>query len=369
MRLLALSLGIGVFLVDFLTKWWVQQTYWLHYHYPVIPGFFTVQYVRNEGIAFGLFHSVDSHWKPVILSAIAVLAVAVVLYYLYTTPRSERMTFVALGLLLGGISGNFVDRLLNGFVVDFLTLHWRDVFAWPTFNVADAAITTGVGLILFRTFVLEVRTHRTATMCLMTGLVAATPVQSGVAELIAGLQRNYDEIASFRADFRQTIRSRGITQAESGIVLMKRPGRMYWEYREPLSKYFVADGRRTYFYVPNEKQVLVSDLNLEEGDSPLLFLLGRGDIQRDFMVSMENDLDGGEYRGVLLRLTPRVPQPEFSHLFLEISRPDLLVRRLTVVEPIGQENEYVLTNIERNVQIPDHQFKLQIPSDVEVIEQ
>jgi lipoprotein signal peptidase/chaperone LolA len=367
MRLLALILGAGVFLLDLLTKWWVQKTFWLHY-YPVLEGHVTIQYVRNEGIAFGLFHDVDSQLKPVLLSAVAVLALGVVLYYLYTTPRSERLTFLALGLLLGGISGNFVDRLLNGYVVDFLTLHWQDKFAWPTFNVADAAITTGVALILFRTFALEGGTHRSASMFLAAGLAAAAPVSPSVGDLVARLQSTYEEITSFRAEFTQTIRSRGISQSESGIVLMKRPGRMYWEYREPLRKYFVADGRRTYFYVPRDKQLLVSDLNLQDSDSPLLFLLGRGDIQRDFMVSMENQGGADESR-VILRLTPRVPQPDFSYLLLELSRSELLIRRLTVVEPIGQENEYVLTNIERNVQIPDRQFRLDVSADVEVIEQ
>jgi signal peptidase II len=73
-------------------------------------------------------------------------------YYVWQTPDEERRVFMSLGLLLGGILGNFVDRLSRGYVVDFLEFHWQDSFAWPTFNIADAAITTGVVLIIFESF-------------------------------------------------------------------------------------------------------------------------------------------------------------------------------------------------------------------------
>jgi len=150
-RLLAIVLGLFVFAIDLATKWWVSNTMSLQY-YPVLDGFFTIRFVRNEGIAFGLFHSLESDWKPIILSAMAILAVVIVLYYIWQTPSGERRVFASLGLLLGGILGNFVDRLVHGYVVDFLEFHWQDVFAWPTFNVADAAITTGVILIIYESF-------------------------------------------------------------------------------------------------------------------------------------------------------------------------------------------------------------------------
>jgi len=122
------------------------------YYYPVVDGLFRIRLLRNEGIAFGLFHSFESNWKPIILAVMAVIAVIIVLYYIWQTPEDERRVFAALGLLLGGILGNFVDRLTNGYVVDFLEFHWGDVFSWPTFNIADAAITTGVLLIIYESF-------------------------------------------------------------------------------------------------------------------------------------------------------------------------------------------------------------------------
>ncbi len=151
MRIFAVGLGLFVFALDALTKSWVKNTLWLH-DYPVIDGYFTIQYATNQGIAFGLFHDLQSSWKTPVLAAMAVAAIAMVLYYVWTTPARERLVFVSLGLLLGGISGNFVDRILHESVVDFLKLHWGHRFAWPTFNVADSAITCGVAMILLASF-------------------------------------------------------------------------------------------------------------------------------------------------------------------------------------------------------------------------
>ncbi len=147
MRKLSIALALTVFASDALTKWWVKHSLSLH-HYPVVEGFFTINYAENTGIAFGLFDDVDSPWKAPLLGLLAVVALGMVLYYIWTTPLNESVVLIALGLVLGGVLGNFADRLLNGFVVDFVKLHWRGVFAWPTFNVADSAITTGVVLIL-----------------------------------------------------------------------------------------------------------------------------------------------------------------------------------------------------------------------------
>ncbi len=147
MRKLSISLAFVVFAADLLTKWWVKTSLWLQ-NYPIVEGYVTVHYAENTGIAFGLFHDSQSQWKGPLLSLLAVVAVCMVLYYIRTTPVHEGFMFVALGLVLGGIFGNFVDRLTRGYVVDFIKLHWRDAFAWPTFNLADSAITTGVLLIV-----------------------------------------------------------------------------------------------------------------------------------------------------------------------------------------------------------------------------
>ncbi len=151
MRVFALILGLGVFALDYLSKVLVERTFWL-WNYVVLDGLLTIQYATNRGIAFGLLHDLQSGWKGPLLGAMALLALGLVGFYIWTTPVEERLTFVALGLLMGGILGNFVDRMGDQSVVDFIKVHWGDSFAWPTFNFADSAITVGVFLILVLTF-------------------------------------------------------------------------------------------------------------------------------------------------------------------------------------------------------------------------
>jgi signal peptidase II len=366
MRILATLLAGGVFTLDLISKWWVKTSSDLVY-YPVVDGFVTIQHVRNTGIAFGLFNDLNSPWKPFVLSAIAVAAVVAVIFYLVKTPSHERLALLSLGLLLGGILGNFTDRILNAYVFDFITLHWKDAFTWPTFNLADASISTGVFLLVLQSLIPSAKRIPSATACLIALSLVGTVRAQTDDSVVRRLQQRYDRIESLTARFEQTFTSRGISNTETGIVMMKRPGKMYWEYQQPTKKFFVADGEKTFFYVPKDNQVLVSELDLENSNSPLMFLFGKGDIERDFLVSSGSDPSKPQV--IQLRLTPRQPNPEFSYVVLEVASESYLVRRLIVVEPIGQQNEYRLEDLRENVQIPDQRFKLDIPSKVEFIEQ
>ena len=78
----------------------------------------------------------------------AIIAVIVILVYSFRMPSSRVLLQTALAIIMGGILGNFIDRILHGYVVDFIEFHIGDVFYWPTFNVADTAITAGIGLLL-----------------------------------------------------------------------------------------------------------------------------------------------------------------------------------------------------------------------------
>ncbi len=81
----------------------------------------------------------------------AIVAVVVILVYSVRIPLSRTLLHVALALTMGGILGNFIDRVIHGYVVDFIEFHIKDSFYWPTFNVADSAITIGIALLLIDT--------------------------------------------------------------------------------------------------------------------------------------------------------------------------------------------------------------------------
>ena len=198
----------------------------------------------------------------------------------------------------------------------------------------------------------------------MAALLFTQPAIGDADILLSRVEAEYKDVESFSADFVQAFSSRGISSSESGRVSMKRPGFMRWEYLSPERKLFIADGKKTYFYLEEEKQLLVSEFNIEESNSPLLFFLGRGDIRLRF----ESSLVNGE-EGVFVKLIPVNPDPEIEEMILEIDDDSGLIRRIVVRDPVGQQNEYVLTNMRKNVHISNDQFKIRVPDDVEIIEQ
>lgn len=106
---------------------------------PVIADIFHITYILNPGAAFGILEH-----QTVIFVAIAIGMVVAVLYFYPRIPRGHYPLRMGIGLMVGGALGNVVDRVKTGYVIDFF-----DFRIWPVFNVADIAIVTGVGLIVY----------------------------------------------------------------------------------------------------------------------------------------------------------------------------------------------------------------------------
>lgn len=140
------AVSLAILFLDQWSKGMVTRHLAVHESRDVMGDFFSLTYVRNTGAAFGLFASVDSALKSVILNSVAVAAfVAVTVYALRSSIKSVRLQ-LGLALVLGGAVGNLIDRVRFGFVVDFLLFGVGGHY-WPAFNVADSAICVGVGLL------------------------------------------------------------------------------------------------------------------------------------------------------------------------------------------------------------------------------
>jgi signal peptidase II len=113
----------------------------------VIPGLLDLTHVQNTGAAFGLLNGVDFAYKPVVMIAIAAVALVAIAAYATQLGFHERMARSGLALSRGGAFGNLIDRALFGHVVDFVDVYWRTTHFWA-FNVADSAITVGAILVL-----------------------------------------------------------------------------------------------------------------------------------------------------------------------------------------------------------------------------
>jgi signal peptidase II len=141
-----LGLSLAVLGLDVASKLWVAASLPEFATRSVIPGFLNLTHVRNRGVAFGLFDSLGSYGPPVLIAA-GVGALVVVWLYFRQTESHERLLLWALALILGGALGNLLDRIVNGAVTDFVDV-FVGTYHWHTFNVADSAITVGVGLML-----------------------------------------------------------------------------------------------------------------------------------------------------------------------------------------------------------------------------
>lgn len=144
-RLILISLAVLV--VDQWTKALAENHLFGRPPLVIVPDFLDLIYVRNTGVAFGLFAAGNSTIGILALSLLGLVALALVVLYFWRTSETNRWVLVALSLILGGAVGNLVDRLMTGSVTDFVHVYVRD-FHWPTFNAADSAITIGICLLV-----------------------------------------------------------------------------------------------------------------------------------------------------------------------------------------------------------------------------
>ncbi|WP_312711439.1 signal peptidase II [Proteiniclasticum ruminis] len=130
-------------LLDYVTKIWAIGTLKGQPDITVIEGFFDFSYLENRGAAFGIFQG------RVYLLAFVTIIIMVVLFVMYQkTKKKTKLLTISTALIMTGAIGNLIDRLRYGFVVDFISWHWKNTYYFPTFNVADICITVGTGLLI-----------------------------------------------------------------------------------------------------------------------------------------------------------------------------------------------------------------------------
>lgn len=133
--------GAASLLADQVTKIWIESALQLHESLPVIDGWFSITSVRNYGAAWSIL---SGHGWFLLLIAAVVTALCIVFFRYLTSGWKER--YFAVFLVLAGVAGNSIDRVWRGAVVDFLDFHYRSVWHYPVFNVADISICVGMGL-------------------------------------------------------------------------------------------------------------------------------------------------------------------------------------------------------------------------------
>jgi signal peptidase II len=152
--LLVAGVAVVVFVIDRVTKAWVSENIPLGTARPVVGDYVRIVHAQNTGAAFGLLPE-----RTTLLSVLSVVAVLAIVYYYRQIASNSSLVSATLGMQLGGAFGNLLDRIAQGYVVDFVDVGVGDVRFWA-FNVADSSIVVGIILV---TLALWYEEHRAAT--------------------------------------------------------------------------------------------------------------------------------------------------------------------------------------------------------------
>lgn len=207
-----------------------------------------------------------------------------------------------------------------------------------------------------------------------SALVATVNLQSSRAAeststeaIVDALQRTYDATVDFVADFRQEtdVKTLGRSLKASGKVSFKRPGKMLWNYETPKGQFVLADGKHLYFYQPEQNQVIKSPLkNAFRGDIPLSFLLGLGNLKKDFNASLKAS---DEVQNVL-RLEPKGEAGGHNEILVGVSKSSSDIVWVSVRDAANNLTTLRFSNMRKGVGIKDSLFQLQIPNGADVVE-
>ena len=185
-------------------------------------------------------------------------------------------------------------------------------------------------------------------------------------EVAAALQKKYDAIRDFTADFVHESEGGLLRkkQTERGIVQVKKPGKMRWDYKSPEQKLFLSDGRRIYLHVPADNQVIISPVpEQDQATTAVLFLVGKGNLTRDFNVTYT---EGGGPDTYALRLQPKLPERDYDWLQLVVDRRTLQIRTLTAADAQGGRSTFQFSNFKENTGLSDKTFTFKIPRGADV---
>lgn len=185
--------------------------------------------------------------------------------------------------------------------------------------------------------------------------------------IVDSLQKNYDATLDFVADFRQDTEVKTLNRSlkAGGKLSFKRPGKMLWRYDEPKGQFVLADGHYLYFFQPEQNQIIKSPLkNAFRTDIPLSFLLGIGNLKKDFNAALKTT-DDTQY---VLRLEPKGDSGGFSEILLGVGKISADILWISVRDASSNLTTIRFSGIRKGVGLKDTLFNLQIPNGVDVVE-
>lgn len=150
-------ISAAVLVLDQASKWWAVSYLSAHPKIELLP-VLNISLAYNRGVAFGLFND-GGDWQRVFFSVLAVVVGIFIFNMVRRLQQQEKIMAMALVLVLGGAIGNLIDRVFLGYVIDFIDVYYQ-AWHWPTFNVADSAISVGAVLLVWDTLFGQKKTHK-----------------------------------------------------------------------------------------------------------------------------------------------------------------------------------------------------------------
>jgi outer membrane lipoprotein carrier protein len=184
-------------------------------------------------------------------------------------------------------------------------------------------------------------------------------------ELAQRVDRHYNQLRSLKAGFTESYEGMGMRRTESGTLLLKKPGRMKWEYSEPAGKLFLLDGRYAWFYSRGDSQVQrISAKELDDLRSPLRFLLGRTELERELINLTLRPAPNGQFA---LTGQPKGQERRVSRLTLTVTA-DGIITGIEMEEPDGALTRFTFTGEQPNAPVPAGTFRFTPPKGVPVVD-
>jgi outer membrane lipoprotein carrier protein len=207
--------------------------------------------------------------------------------------------------------------------------------------------------------------------CLLLSLAGALGAQQRDAHAIAeAVDEHYNRLRSLQAEFTETYQGAGAERVERGTLWLKKPGKMRWEYRSPVEKLFVSDGRDAWFYLPADRQARKTPVKkLDDLRSPLAFLLGKTKLDKELQgLSLAPDKVPEDSGDVVLRGVPKAMAGQVSEVLLEIT-PAKQIRSIQIEQTDGSVTKYRFDGQKENVEVSDKQFVFSPPAGVEMVDE
>jgi outer membrane lipoprotein carrier protein len=215
------------------------------------------------------------------------------------------------------------------------------------------------------------QSHQTTILGLILFCAGSCSVleAQGVKDVAGAVDQHYNALRTMQADFSEVYKGAGIERSENGTLLLKKPGKMRWEYRSPKEKLFVSDGKNVWLYVPDQRQVRKMVLKkLDDLRSPIAFLLGKSNLMKELEgLSIAPDQTAEIPGNAVLRGVPKGMGQRVEEVLLEIN-PQHQIVRISVTEGDGSLTEYRFRNLTENRSLGDEAFRFAPPSGVELIQ-